>query len=57
LFNSVFEGKNAVLGIKFINDETFFVVRKNQYYIFKVLKARSSFLMKEQEVSHEIEEG
>jgi hypothetical protein len=28
LFNSVFEGKNAVLGVKFIKNDTFFVMRK-----------------------------
>ena len=54
LFNSVFEGKNAVLAIRFINEDTFFVLRRTEYYLFRVVNKKTDVLSKELEVEYEL---
>lgn len=43
------------MSIKFLDDFHFIVIRKHQYFIFKILQKKSEFISKEQEVSYDFE--
>ena len=51
LYQSVFESRDSILGIRFIREDLFLVLQKHQYYLFQILNNNNNFLSKEQEVS------
>ena len=41
--------------MRFVNEDHFFVLRKHDYYLFKILNKKGDFLSKEEQTEYELE--